>query len=86
MKSLTTPDFWKAYAKLSAEMKGKVQKAYRLWQNNPTHPSLHLKKVGRNLWSVRLSDGFRSLALKKGDDYYWFWVGSHDEYESFLKH
>jgi predicted nucleic acid-binding protein len=24
------------------------------------------------------------LHLKKGDDYYWIWIGNHDEYESFL--
>jgi hypothetical protein len=44
--------------------------------------TLHFKKVGKNLWSARVSAGFRALALKKGDDYYW--IGTHDEYESFL--
>jgi hypothetical protein len=45
----------------------------------PNHPSFHFKKVGKNLWSVRISGG-----LKKGDDYYWFWIGAHDEYDNFL--
>jgi mRNA-degrading endonuclease RelE of RelBE toxin-antitoxin system len=68
MKSLTTPDFWKAYTDLSPDMQEKVRKAYQLWQSNPMHPSLHFKKVGKNLWSVRISGGYRALALKKGDD------------------
>ncbi|MBI4782614.1 MAG: hypothetical protein HY785_15040 [Oscillatoriophycideae cyanobacterium NC_groundwater_1537_Pr4_S-0.65um_50_18] len=85
MKSFATPDFWRAYAQLSPEMQQQAQKAYRLWQENLLHPSLHFKKVGKTLWSVRLSGGFRALALKKGDDYYWFWIGSHDEYEEMLK-
>ncbi len=70
MKSFTTPDFWQAYVQLAPEMKEQAQKAYRLWQENPSHPSIHFKKVGNNLWSARTSGGYRSLALKKGDDYY----------------
>jgi hypothetical protein len=84
MKSLTTADFWKAYAELSPDVKEKARKAYRLWKENSLHPSLHFKKVGKNLWSARISVGYRALALKKGDDYYWFWIGEHDKYESLL--
>lgn len=84
MKSFTTPDFWSAYAQLEPLVKKQAQKAYQLWQENPSHPSLHFKKVGKNLWSARISSGYRALALKKGDDYYWIWIGSHDEYEALL--
>ena len=84
MKSFTTVDFWQAYNELSPDVKAKTQKAYQLWQNDPTHPSLHFKKVGKNLWSSRVSRNHRALALKKGDDYYWIWVGTHDEYEKLL--
>ncbi|MDS3862355.1 hypothetical protein RIF25_16270 [Thermosynechococcaceae cyanobacterium BACA0444] len=69
MKFYTTPEFWKAYAELNPEVKEQAQKAYQLWQGNLLYPSLHFKKVGRNLWSARLSGGYRALALKKGDDY-----------------
>jgi hypothetical protein len=40
---------------------------------------LHFKKVGKNVWSVRISGGCRALALKQGHDYYWIWIGSHNE-------
>ncbi|HEY9858850.1 MAG TPA: hypothetical protein V6D16_05040 [Candidatus Obscuribacterales bacterium] len=85
MKSFATADFWKAYAKLTPEAKEQAQKAYQLWQENSLHPSLHFKQVGKNLWSARISVGYRVLALKKGGDYYWFWVGTHGEYETLLK-
>lgn len=85
MKSFATPNFWEAYAALSPEIKEQARKAYRLWKENPLHPSLHFKKVGKNLWSARITEGYRALALKKGDDYYWFWLGSHKDYESLLK-
>lgn len=84
MKSFATADFWKAYAELSPEMKDQARKAYGLWRENSLHPSLHFKKVGKKLWSARISAGYRALALKEGDDYYWFWIGEHDGYESFL--
>ncbi len=85
MKSFATADFWKAYANLPPELKEQAKKAYRLWQDNPLHPSLHFKKVGKNLWSARITGGYRALALKKGDDYYWIWIGNHDAYEALLK-
>jgi hypothetical protein len=84
MKSYTTPEFWQAYAELSPELKKQARKSYQLWKEDSSYPSLHFKKVGKNLWSVRISGGYRALALKKGDDYYWFWIGSHDEYENIL--
>ncbi|WP_315788986.1 hypothetical protein [Fischerella sp. JS2] len=84
MKSLTTPDFWEAYARLPEDVREQATKAYQLWQENQSHMSLHFKKVGKNLWSVRVTGGYRALALKKGDDYYWFWLGTHDEYDALL--
>lgn len=84
MKSFATTDFWIAYRELSPEVKEQAQKAYQLWRENSLHPSLHFKKVGKNLWSARVSAGYRALALKRGDDYYWFWIGTHDEYDALL--
>lgn len=84
MKSLTTPDFWNSYAKLPLKIRKQARKTYQLWQENQSHPSLHFKKVGKNLWSARITQNYRALALKKGDDYYWVWIGTHDEYELLL--
>jgi hypothetical protein len=83
MKSSTTPDFWKTYARLSPEIRDRAKKAYRVWKNNPKHPSLCFKKVGQ-AWSIRIGAGFRALALLEGDTFFWFWIGSHDEYEKIL--
>ncbi len=69
MKSSTTPDFWESYASLPAETKAKARKAYRLWQGNPRHPSLHFKKVGE-LWSVRIDASYRALSLEVNGELY----------------
>ncbi|GFE70273.1 hypothetical protein [Chroococcus sp. FPU101] len=84
MKSLTTPDFWNAYLALPQDLKKQAKKAYQQWKADPSHPSLHFKKVRKNTWSVRITRDYRALALKKGDDYYWFWIGSHDEYDAII--
>jgi len=85
MKSFTTPDFWRTYSALPLSVKKQAQKAYQIWLNNQSYPSLHFKKVGKNLWSARITRDYRALALKRGDDYYWIWIGTHSEYEIFLK-
>nr|WP_253274315.1 hypothetical protein [Myxosarcina sp. GI1] len=61
-----------------------ARKACWIWQENQSHPSLHFKKVGKNLGAIRITQNYRALALKKGDDFYWVWIGTHDEYELLL--
>lgn len=65
MKSFATADFWRAYDELSPDMKAQARKAYKLWKENSLHPSLHFKKVGKKLWSARVSGGYRALDLKE---------------------
>lgn len=84
MKSSTVPKFWRAYADLPPEIKPAARKQYLLWKTNPRHPSLQFKKVGP-FWSARITEDFRALALEQNDTYYWFWIGSHREYERLLR-
>ncbi len=86
MKSATLPSFWKAYEALDEKTKRQAQKAFRLWEQNPFHPSLRFKCINReeNIWSVRISRGYRALGIWTGDMVTWFWIGSHDEYERFF--
>jgi hypothetical protein len=44
---------------------------------------LRFKKVG-DPWSVRIGSGHRALDLLQGDTFFWFWIGTHDEYERLL--
>ncbi|MBI2884222.1 MAG: hypothetical protein HYY11_10035 [Candidatus Methylomirabilis oxyfera] len=83
MKSSTTPDFWICYRALPPEIKNKARAAYRLWRENPRHPSLRFKKAG-GVWSMRIGAEFRALALLHNNTFYWFWIGAHDEYERLI--
>jgi hypothetical protein len=50
---------------------------------DPKHPSLRFKKVGR-FWSVRVGIHYRAVAVEDGSDLVWFWIGHHSEYERLL--
>jgi hypothetical protein len=49
-------------------------------RQEPRHPSLHLKKIGR-FWSVRVGNHYRALAVEQDSELAWFWIGSHAEYD-----
>ena len=82
MNSETLPAFWAAYARLSEPHRLEARKAFSLWAENPFHPSLHFECVNRDedIWSVRISRGYRALGILENDTVTWFWVGSHDDY------
>jgi len=61
-----------------------ADKQFQLFAQNPGHPSLKFKRVGE-LWSVRVTEGYRALAIQNSDTLYWFWIGSHDDYELLLR-
>jgi hypothetical protein len=42
-------------------------------------------EMRNDLWSVRITGGYRALAIKNSEDYYWIWIGSHDEYEALIE-
>lgn len=62
-------------------------KTYRLFRDNPKHPSLHLKRIHARdpVFSVRVTLGFRAVGLLESDEVTWFWIGSHADYDRLLK-
>lgn len=86
MKSATLPSFWKAYRSLDGTIRHRARKAYHLWRENPFHPSLRFKCINseENIWSVRVTLGYRALGILEDDTITWFWIGNHDEYERFF--
>ena len=86
MRSRATPRFWAAYRDLPAEIRGLAQKAYRLFRENPGHPSLHFKKVHDRepIYSARVSLGYRVVGLMENAEITWFWIGTHEEYDRLL--
>jgi hypothetical protein len=61
-----------------------ADRSYALLKNNPAHPSLRFKKVGK-LWSARIGLHHRAIAAEAGADLVvWFWIGSHADYDKLV--
>jgi hypothetical protein len=84
MRHRTTRKFWAEYALLPADIQRKADRAYNLLKTDPSHPSLHFKKVGK-VWSARVDDSYRAVAIRREDGFVWLWIGSHDEYERLIR-
>lgn len=65
-------------------MQALADKNFALLKANPRHGSLQLKKVGADVWSVRVGLDYRALAFGMGEHLAWFWIGPHDEYERLI--
>ncbi|WP_295454263.1 hypothetical protein [uncultured Thiodictyon sp.] len=84
MKHKTTARFWNCFYALPEAVQGVTRKNYELLKQNPRHPSLQLKKVGR-LWSARVGRDHRALAMEDDGGYVWVWIGTHEEYDRLLR-
>ncbi|MBU3666372.1 MAG: hypothetical protein FGM15_10930 [Chthoniobacterales bacterium] len=87
MKSRATARFWKLYEALPLEVQALSTKTYRLWRDNPQHPSLHFKQLsGRGgRFSVRIGIHYRAVGWKpEPSAIEWVWIGSHAEYDKLL--
>ena len=79
-----TSRFWTCFANLSGDVQNIARKNYALLKDNPQHPSLHFKKVGK-FWSARVGLTHRALAIEDGDGFIWVWIGTHDEYDRLIR-
>ena len=88
MEHRAASDFWQEYLALPQEVRGRADKQFSLLKENPQHPSLQFKKIGerhgQEIWSARITLGYRALAIKRPDGYLWFWIGDHKTYERLI--
>jgi hypothetical protein len=80
----TTKRFWKCYDTLPEEVQRVADQNYELLKADPSHPSLHFKKVG-DYWSVRAGRGYRALGVETTKGISWVWIGPHAEYDKLLR-
>lgn len=87
MNSKTTERFRKCYSELPDRIKKQARDAYKLFRDDPYHPSLHFKRIHSTqpVFSVRVTLDYRAAGLLKENCMIWFWIGSHAEYEKTIK-
>lgn len=79
-----TERFWKCFENLPPLIQKTAKKNFELLKLDPSHPSLHFKKIG-TFWSVRIGMNYRALAVEDGNNFIWVWIRTHDEYERLIK-
>lgn len=80
MKHSASSRFLERYATLPQDIKTLADKSYELLTNDPKHPSLHFKRLGK-FWSARVGLHYRALAVAVEDGMLWIWIGTHAEYD-----
>ncbi|MGN8159667.1 ParE family toxin-like protein [Salinisphaera sp. RV14] len=83
MKHFATPAFWTCYEQLPESVQRKADKNYALLKEDPRHPSLRFKQIGR-FRSVRVGIRYRALGVEVPDGVAWFWIGTHAEYDKLI--
>jgi hypothetical protein len=70
MNSRTTDGFRKNFAELPADVQKQARQAYRLFIENPHHPSLRFNSIhpNRPIYSVRIGLDYRAVGIRDEDD------------------
>ena len=86
MISRTTKRFREALSKLPKDIQRQAQESYKLFSQDPNHPSLRFKKVHTNepVYAARINIDYRAVGIVDGEEIIWFWIGSHAEYDKLL--
>lgn len=80
MNHHTSPEFWRHFERLPAEIQELARVNYKLLQRDPKYPSLHFKRVGPH-WSIRIGRAYRALGTDVDDGILWVWIGTHAAYD-----
>jgi hypothetical protein len=83
-RSHAVPEFWDCYARLPEKIQLLADRKYALFQENPFHPSLGLQQKGE-VWTVDIGRSYRALSWRQGNDFHWYWIGSHEAYNKLLR-
>ncbi len=83
MISEADEDFWRLYASLPKDIQKAAKKAFRLFQQNPDHPSLLFKPLqgDSDFYSARINAKYRAVGQRDGAVIVWFWIGSHADFD-----
>jgi len=86
VRNRRTREFRKRFDRLPADVQEQAKASYRLFKKNPYYPSLHFECIDReeSIWSTRIGLHYRAVGTKDGDTIYWFFIGSHEDYNHLL--
>ena len=83
-----TKRFQKLLDDLPPEVQQQARAAFKLFQENPQHPSLSFSPVptaGKDAWSANVGPHYRVIGFLTGNTILWTWIGSHEAYNRVVK-
>lgn len=83
MRHFASSSFWSDYEKLPRDIRELADKNFALLKENPQHPSLHFKKVGK-YWSAGVGIHYRALAVEAPDGFLWIAIVRHKSYDQIV--
>ena len=90
MKSRRTKRFKELLDSLPWDIQSTAKRKFRLWQENPSHPSLHFKPIEKTkaslspLYEIRINITYRAVCFRDSDTYVWVWIGHHGEFDKLI--
>jgi len=82
VRSHALRSFWRSYEQLPPHVQKLADKNFALFKANPRHLSLGFRKKG-GVYTVEIGRSYRALARERKGHYYWFWIGTHEDYNNF---
>ena len=85
--SLREDSYWNRFDDLPEDVRKLAEANFKLWQDNPTHPSLRFKQIHRELpiFSFRVGMRHRTVGVRTNDNRLaWFWIGSFQNFQDII--
>jgi len=82
VKSHSLASFWQCYDALPEHVQRLAKKKFGLLKTNPKDPSLGFQKKG-GIYTVDIGRSYCAIARERNGEYYWCWIGTHEEYDCF---
>lgn len=86
IRSKRTGKFKDLFTCLPGDIQALARDKYKLWLENPNHPSLRFKPIrsARDnpfpMYEISITLSYRAVCFKDKDTYVWEWVGTHEKF------
>lgn len=86
MRSVATRRFWNLFYALPDDIQELAVKNYKLWRQDPNHPSLHFRRLkgSEDRFTIRIGTHYRALGRLSSGTVTWVWIGTHSEYDKLM--
>lgn len=83
MKSSGMGRSWKMHRQLPPAIRTAARRAYDKFRQDPSRPSLSLERLRSDPrgWCFRVTEDYRAVARREGDEWLWVWIGTHKDFD-----